>query len=320
MPWAGRTTIIMITIYKNHTNHNIAHLYEHMFVARIIKQLREMNYFQYVDYDIHATTYYSGHIVITGTTYDQSLQNTLTALLNTKYTYTEKELSIAMSQIIAEYKVFFDGKGVRAVENAIANLENTHWLGLADINTIAVQNKPRQTSLLLATNYPAQQKLIRISLEFPYSIEQPSSVAAFRQLANIISDNCNDYACDTLGTFIEETRYYQNSKVARLESLLTTTKRQDIAITAIIEAYANCYNYLKNAGAIYKFANEILNSPPNYEQAPSFHGSIVDTKYIIGTPGWHSILSKDTITNILSAITLTVKIGKTKITTKLDIK
>ena len=310
--------MLQIQYYKDHRNHHIAHLYEHIFCVGLIKHMQKKDLYHYLDYYIYANTFYSGKILISIDIYNPDTKHIITEYFASQHSYSNEDLSIGLSQLIAESENFYDTTGIVDVSKEIFDLENKAWHNVENINEVSLDNKIKQTKVLAATKKYAKPKILTVSLDYKHDINYDINLfAMFRQIARLINDTVTDYICDQNGYFIEDFYYKQSGfKSAKLVTEIKIPADHEFNIKEAEEQYFSKYNELVKKGAIERFIFTAGESIGN-ELAPNTITTAESAGILLGKDGWQKLLNINNANKVFADTKLSLKIGKLKIESKL---
>ena len=312
-----------ITIIKQHSSPQLAHLYEHLFLERIYGFFHEHRLFPLLDYSTEGMTFRRGGVVLVSidlyTPEARRLKDELQKLhidLDPKDDY--RAVSTNLQQMMTEMPEQLEITDKHAVIDELITLDQAEWqhiddFDMLDMTTIRRKNSP----LFLGTTDRREPKkfYITLTLDTDFVRQSPYSLPLFARMYRI-------FLCEAINRFMEKTGIYDDLIYVRRKPSATITLPllilhrfdQKIIPQEIIEFGQELATYMFTDDTISRFIHDAhsVNYHTDSHLAPNLERIISETGIVIGSNGWRKIATAELIGEILSHTSIEVRIGRQK--------
>lgn len=185
------------------SDHQLGHLYEHIFYIWLDSVLRERGYFPTLDYSLDAYTQ-DGVIVFNLEIYNETIGREIEGLIKNLGIDLNSEITdIAIKQLEAEYKRSLVYLGCKPINAHLSHLDNEEWV--FDDNTIEAEFLPVQV-FKLGDKITGKELLIK----FTYGNVTKSLMPLSRQVLGLTLNVVASDVADTYGGFVLSEAYAVN--------------------------------------------------------------------------------------------------------------
>lgn len=293
-----------IQYIKSNSNHHIAHLYEHIVCALIVESLFEAEILQFLHYGIQARTILSGIVFIEITVYDARHARAIKDCMDTIGNISNKSISTAMSQLIAETELCFDSTGFNDVKQALIALHSKPWVTGVDIEFVPSARKRRSDKILKATKekLPAADLFINLTIYRADLASGQALSALFRQITRLFAENIDDHIAWLHGLYIADSAFHAYANKIDFSTHFLVPNEHDIKVTQILHDYRQQALRLMHQEPFDAFKAQLTGTDglANTYLTPDTLATLSDTGVLVGLGGWQKLTTHQNVDHLLS--------------------
>lgn len=284
-----------LTLYKDISSHDVAHLYEHIYFIHLDTKLREAGYFWSIDYSIEDATTTSGLVKIYIENYTNGLIN-LREVIKLEIDFLMEITEIAIGQLASEYiKDVYASQPDQLIKD-LQKIHATKWtIGpklpkdkiKVNNNILTVGEEIGSTELLITFIYPDISKEL---------------LPLYRQVAGLTLNIVICDIADTYAGFIPS-EAFQTNDMHQLEGVIRFANYKKIDVDAIIKA---TIAEIKTAGGYDRLLAILTNIDATYN-APSPENTFRDLGIKMNAKKWKQIATQENLEIVLRSLSYTSK-------------
>ena len=295
----------------------LAHLYEHLFYMHLVKLLQEKGLYLYSDYNFYGRTYYKGLIYIELEVFCESKLDFNKILQNLHLNFTEKNITICISQIVAEKQSILRGGSIKVLTDFLKKLHNEKWIKIDDYGIInSKDNRQKPYPLFIPKDSEIKLKELKIAIKLAPDIVKNNHelVPLFRQFSHIIVDNLENIICDKYGLFFIKDSFKLNESASLTATLRIGTLDFELNDSLSQITKKLIQSMLKN-NVFEKFVKKLssISNKNNVNNLIDFENNHKETMFFIGSKGWKQIATMKNIDIFLNNSSIEFSLGKKKI-------
>lgn len=293
-------------IFKPCGDHLVAHLYEHLVMQTMHRQLFEAGLFQAIDYQAYGIVYFDAGVMgIDATLYTMQAERFVAQLRQPVAEYDDAMIDCALRQIIAEkgYPLTYHDR--LALHEALHQLDTEPWYDAQDIDVLQClgETAPRG---IIAQREEWEADVMEYTIDISIDLEPGDPrAAAFIELTHAIQANT--------AALLQRTYGYYNHGYDRECTAGRHTERQYLLVTGREDHSAQVYNLyelmirmIRAQGGWQRLLERLQTVDYREQSAPSIVSMIDDLQMIVGARGWHRIATAETVDDLLDRLTITV--------------
>jgi hypothetical protein len=298
----------------------LGHLYEHIFSAHVDTFLYDHHLFSQLDYSLTGKMYYGGIVYIDIELYTDVAVALADAIPTLAIDLSERTISIAASQILAEKEEPLGGTGYDNVKRALEDLHKEPWQNIDEVELVDTKKIRKKTgSFYIAEGkmLPARKLTTSIFLDGQFAASHRELLPLFRQFALLITSSLQGVLADTYGYFSHDDAYKDRGTVVGVMNTFKVANGNDLEVdlsdtlTTCLEVVSDLQQY-KAFGRYMDELREI--SHYNYpDSAPNIEKSYEDTLIFIGPKGWQKIATRENYELLIKHMSIEVKFGRNKV-------
>ena len=298
----------------------LAHLYEHLFYMHLIKLLREKGLYLYSDYNFYGRTYYKGLIYIELEVFCESKLDFNKILQDLHIDFTEDNIAICISQIVAEKQSTLRGSSIEVLTNFLKKLHNEKWIKIDDYGIIdSKDNRQKPYPLFIPKNSGIKLKELKIAIKLAPDIVKNSHelVPLFRQFSHIIIDSLESIICDEYGLFFIKDSFKLNESASLKATLRIGTLDFELNDN-LLQISKNLIQSMLNDGVFERCIQQLssISYEKNINDLIDFENNHRETMFFVGSKGWEQIATMKNIKILLANSSIEFSLGKKKISCK----
>ena len=304
------------TLVKHHPCTQLAHLYEHLFIATVADQLYRHGQYKLLDYALNGATYDSGVIIISAECYTKTSAELLQDLATMKTDFGEDPfylpISRALSQITAEESGAIFIGDVDTIIGELKALDDQPWQELDSVELLpkVTHTDKKLLDLMYVTDQPGA-KPRKIKLQLQFSDPSIELRILWRELAHFLNLSIGQRVCQEFGAYFahEDARDSANSTTV-ISTFLINPRIMPITqieeITASVKYTLETITKLK---VMQRFANylSLASYSSNPHAAPDENRLLREFGAILGSAGWKKIASVENLTKVLQATQISLR-------------
>jgi len=299
-----------IILTKTSQTPNIAHLYEHIYVAQLDTFLNSHHFYRYLDYQIDARTYPDGLIYIDASLFFDETDISENQLLEIKLLIDTDSINGALWQVSAEKRSeIFGQKG--NIKKCLKVIDNQPWVPIKNLtmyNSETCINPIDFKYLPLTANHFKQLKC-EIILDSKFAVTKPEYIPLFTVLAYILIDNISVMLADDFYYFGTGNDCLYEEKSAKEIANFITRREQNNKLTDELSACQDLVQKMKDNGFLVKLSRQLQCASPQ-KIAPDELKIYQSTGKLVGQQGWKNVAKETNIQEILNNIKLKISFGK----------
>ncbi len=293
-------------LFKPCGDHLVAHLYEHLVMQTLHRQLFEAGLFQAIDYQAYGIVYSDAGVMgIDVTLYTMQAERFVAQLRQPVAEYDDAMIDCALRQIIAEkgYPLTYHDR--LALHEALHQLDTEPWYDAQDIDVLQClgETAPRG---IIAQREEWEADVMEYTIDISIDLEPGDPRAAvFIELTHAIQANT--------AALLQRTYGYYNHGYDRECTAGRHTERQYLLVTGREDYSAQVYNLyelmirmIRAQGGWQRLLERLQVVDYREQSAPSIVNMIDDLRMVVGARGWRRIATAETVDDLLDRLTITV--------------
>lgn len=315
-----------LILIKTHSSVQFAHLYEHLYCTRIKELFHQHKLYKYVDYSLEGTTFdHGGLIEINIECYTPDAVTLAGKLSFQRVSLADEDISKSLMQILAEEEAVINTSGMKKIKQALTALDSQPWQSVDEFEIFDAKSVRLLTKKPVYADYshyvPTGKLFISLLLDQNFVRSHRELIPLFRHIAKIISFTANDLLANEQGYYFDEVTFQSTSQKTRLKSTLKLVKSNHT--TADLVHHVNFYKALTkellDTEAFERFLTELQRTSytERHWSAPNTYDNFNETAVYIGARGWQYLATTANLALILDNISVEVRFGNQKHTSKI---
>lgn len=304
------------TLVKHHPCTQLAHLYEHLFIATVADQLYRHGQYKLLDYALNGATYDSGVIIISAECYTKTSAELLQDLATMKTDFGEDPfylpISRALSQITAEESGAIFIGDVDTIIGELKALDDQPWQELDSVELLpkVTHTDKKLLDLMYVTDQPGA-KPRKIKLQLQFSDPSIELRILWRELAHFLNLSIGQRVCQEFGAYFahEDARDSANSTTVISTFLINPRIMPITQIEEITASVKYTLETITKLEVMQRFANylSLASYSSNPHAAPDENRLLREFGAILGSAGWKKIASVENLTKVLQATQISLR-------------
>ena len=304
------------TLVKHHPCTQLAHLYEHLFIATVADQLYRHGQYKLLDYALNGATYDSGVIIISAECYTKTSAELLQDLATMKTDFGEDPfylpISRALSQITAEESGAIFIGDVDTIIGELKALDDQPWQELDSVELLpkVTHTDKKLLDLMYVTDQPGA-KPRKIKLQLQFSDPSIELRILWRELAHFLNLSIGQRVCQEFGAYFahEDARDSANSTTVISTFLINPRIMPITQIEEITASVKYTLETITKLEVMQRFANylSLASYSSNPHAAPDEDRLLREFGAILGSAGWKKIASVENLTKVLQATQISLR-------------
>ena len=299
---------------------DLAHLYEHLFCARIQEFFYDKHLFERLDYNLDGKMYHGGVIYIDLELYTSAAIELADQIKPLELTIDEETLFIAAAQLLAEKGEPIGSTGYDNVRSALEDLHDQPWQNIDDVELVDTKRVRKRTGPFYMAEgkpLPARKLTTGVFLDVEFAASNRELLPLFRQFACIITVNVQNMLGSTYGYYSFEDSYKNTKDRVGMTNVFKVANANDVKVDLpdTIETFLEVVQSLRQYNAFDRYMSE-LRAISHYDHpdlAPNPERNYEDTLMFIGSKGWEKIATQKNYELLLKHMSIEVKFGRDKI-------
>ncbi len=303
-----------LTIIKQYSNIQSAHVYEHLFSRAVNELFFAHGLYKGLDYFLRGTTYtYSGLITVDIDAYTPDAIEVLSKVPKLSVDTSLERLSTALTQVIVENDKLLEVSDMDAVRRALIEIDEQGWVSLDDYEAFDEEDAELVDYPIKHTKQSTDVEKITIDVHVEKESIERKLTPLFWKLSNIIILTATDIICAKYNTYLDSNSVHSRSSACRAK-LLVAGEQTDKEIDAMLWDFLSVSNKIMSSDFKDRLVSQLsnLSYSNNFYGAPNTDMVAEDTHIYIGKKGWQSIATVQNIDKILDNITVQIKHGDYK--------
>jgi hypothetical protein len=295
----------------------LAHLYEHLFLAQVNQLFHDNNLFLRLDYSVAGATYHSGIVTVDTEAYTPAAQDLLAQLSGLDIVFNEQSLSAGFTQLLAEVEEPVGSLGYDKVQQALVDLHEQPWQDVDKLEFLDAQ-KIRRTPypVYIGEGKPLKARKLQITFFLDSSLVKSHRelLPLFQEIAWFMIANCRRSLSKAHPYYGSSDSFVSNSKKVAASAILKVAhghydgvnlaRDLDLCLGAIQELREIFDRYMADLRSI-SYSHDL-------DLAPSLESMHNDTLFIIGGKGWKKLATIENCELLLSRTCIELKFGHEK--------
>lgn len=302
-----------VTLIKRHPSAQLAHLYEHLYLAQIKQLFYTNGLFKYVDMALLGITWDAGALIqVEVNLYTPAARALSPQLSLLSIDMNNDAITTALLQIMAEEDAEIYIKDKVKIRPELKKLQGKPWQSIDTFDSFDAKNVRTHAGPLYLTNTKASkphQLITTISLEKNFLKKHRELIPLFRHVAKCINFTTQDQLSETHGFYNGEQSFARDKLTAELllhrRNPIKINLKELLAEQQQIAAYMHENNAFEHL-SIWLQNSSYANNPYN---APSSEDQYHDTHTYTGEKGWQRLATKQNIGLLLGHIVVKVRYG-----------
>jgi hypothetical protein len=302
-----------LTLVKTSNNHNIAHLYEHIFCNQLEKLFIKNRLINYLDYHYDARTYYGGFIHIQILLFTPAAERVIGQLEQCNPSFDEHTTRMAELEIMAEKQARAVGD-LKKIVKSLQALHVTPWQHIDEVGVINTQDIRHASRVLRFYDAPRSDfRLLSCTASLAREPDLTLEVARplFRITTDTILNNLTLMLTRDYAYFGYDKSWGYTSSSPRNVRKYRVYKQQVVQLVTITESYEDLIQTILKDRLVEKILAYIGDA--SYEQpfgAPDELELYENSGLLVGGAGWREIATPENIMKILHSVDLTLSYAK----------
>jgi hypothetical protein len=296
----------------------LGHLYEHLFCHEVTSYFLQHNLFEYIDYELSASTHYSGFIVIDISFYTSEAATHADSLPTLTLPITEENINDGLDEIEAEKQAPLGYSKFANVLRELRELQETPWQQLDNLTVLDASSLRRKPKPLYITegSFPRTRKLF-INLVLNPAIpkdKQRLLLPLFRELVFAIGDNVQAALARSLSVYPQSHKFINSSQRIYEAYVFATYPEYDAETSTIITLAQDVVAVLQEKGGFHTMTTQLQNVDYAHDthSTPNIEKLYDETMLLLGMRGWREIATMENIELLLKHMSIEVKFGRKK--------
>jgi len=293
----------ILTVLKPVPIIQIGHLYEHLYTQKLVRFLYERGIFEYIDYNLDASTYYSGLVSVELTWYSEEVAKLIPTIKAITIDMDEDSINNAWNEVESEKQHYFGYSAKEDIRAALQQLDQQPWQDLNEIDSLALPIIPEdQNPFYVSTDAFPKTKDLQIQFSIARSEEINPLLPLFDRCIRAASANIQHRLTDSLGIYF--CKFISKRSQAKMTYTLIFTTFPEFQVEAeeVTDKIDEALRWMgKKDGFERLLATIDLHDRYVHEVKSDFMSLYKTTDQIVGHKGWQKICTMKNVEKLLRA-------------------
>lgn len=291
---------------------NIAHLYEHLYVMAITRQMRAAGLHLYVDYHSIARTYGSGFIYIELLLYSDDAARVGASIDSLRLPLDDESLRVALLQVVAEKRQEVRGDP-KLVRRQLEELHAAPWQPLDEVDVLDARVVRRSQKGLRRLETPERQfRTTRCTLRLEEGLVASDRhlVALFHVVARVVLDNVVEALADTHGQYDSVDERSLPARGLEQVRILRQHRSASVDLRTELNTCTSIIREMIEGDFVAKLVQLLQSSSPGaFAEAVDIHRVYEATELLVGGNGWRSLATDENVQRVIEACSIQLRRG-----------
>jgi hypothetical protein len=332
----GKNIILAIEmiLIKQHNSHQVAHLYEHLFVMAVDDFFFKKKLFAYLDYEYTARTIY-GVLYFAIDLHTEEAKKFEGDIHSLEIPLKDTAIHTAIIQLGSELKhnlgvVGKDTADLNAIREELLAIEKKPWQSIKDVSTI----DPRVAKLVPGSLYIPQDKTIlpvrKVNVTFALDKEfadgHKELLPLYNEINELMSENMRTDLYYLFGFYSMGKTRWPKDKAFKLIHAFHISETYPLNFSLVGDAVEDSLLDLYECKAFQRLITQLHDADHSKPDKifPGVNYTFKQTGLIVGEKGWQRIATDENCDKILSHMKVTISTGRSRVslnvTSTLDVE
>lgn len=315
-----------LTLIKSHPCIQLGHLYEHLYMRQLNEFFYSKGLFKYTDYAAQGTTYdQGGAIVVEISLYTKATQQLAAKLADIQVPCTagSPAILLALDQMIAEEAYQLHFSSTQSLVRGLQEISALPWQSIDEFDILDTTSVRRKGTPIRLTSTPSRRpRTLHVSLELDtkFGADNRQLAPLFNIVARTFLHTIGFKLVSTLGCYSDSLHGQIRPLRVHHELLVAPHIKDTVNLSTVVDLSQEVIRHMVTNGVLERTASDLQTIDYSHRShtAPDYEKLLHETGVLIGTQGWQTIATIDTIRRILEHMTLEVKYGRLKRSVRLN--
>jgi hypothetical protein len=306
-----------ITMVKHHPCTQLAHLYEHMFLATAAEFMYQQGQYQLTDYMLDGHTYPGGIIIIKSIWHSVDATRLANKILTLPTDFGEMDnepVSLALYRLLAEEpnQLYVADSG--RMMHELRQLDSRPWQNIDNIKRLN-SSTSQISGIIYSTNQPSaipRKLYISFQLTQQFRQQRPETLPLFYEYVHFLNLSISQKLSLQFGAYTDDNRIkYHAEDMSVTNTLHLSVQSGPIQFADIIRCVQAVARDLRSPDLNQRFADYLHSISYTDEPsiAPDIDRMLLDLGILLGSDGWHAIATPDNVNDVAQATQIIAKYG-----------